>query len=509
MKCHRSAVEDLETSLQCGFPKQLRFKAYQRLALAYTALKDNDKARTNYRLLFKALDDSDLPGDKIKKMKNDCCQAVKKLGASNIYIRAQETSSSSDTMDKSLFSDKIEIQETESRGRFSVAKDHIQAGELIINEKASIINVSPSKMISHCFTCGRDTLTSFPCHQCCYVRFCSLACRREGLGDHVKQCKISPVLASLSDTDNDLTHVLTVLNLLLKHSVPDHLQTFQDWKAGTAGHSVLMKILEMVKHFDHLKLKHHFALSLLALEILKYLDYIPDHLGVEDRSQLTVIICHYLAVIKSNIHTICEMHNGNDNHLSIKAVGVGMYPAVASHLNHSCNPNTFVVDVGERQLTIAARDIIAGEEVSQIYVGHYGDTDRDKRQRLLWDKYHFHCGCQACQEDFPNADKCLEMCKTFADTPSTFLKSELTKDQLEILDINNEKLKSLTESALTRGHIAQAVELTKQRIHLASEHLKEPHILYIMGRVSLINYMWFQYGNRSRWFKNVKLPTYY
>ena len=67
----------------------------------------------------------------------------------------------------------------------------------------------------------------------------------------------------------------------------------------------------------------------------------------------------------------------------------------------------------------------------------------------------------------------------------------------------------MQERFLAKGQVNRAVELVKKRIQLVSEHLKEPHILYIMGRVSLINYMWFLLGNRSKWFKSVKLPTYF
>ena len=68
-----------------------------------------------------------------------------------------------------------------------------------------------------------------------------------------------------------------------------------------------------------------------------------------------------------------------------------MFLEVALHINHSCNPNTFVIDIRDTQVTVAARDIEQGEEVTQIYLGHFGDTDREQRQRLLLDKYHFQC----------------------------------------------------------------------------------------------------------------------
>ena len=73
------AVHDLKLALRCGYPKNLRFKAYQRLALAHSARGDNAESAETYKKLFQSLDDADLPMEKIKKMKNDCLQAVKKM----------------------------------------------------------------------------------------------------------------------------------------------------------------------------------------------------------------------------------------------------------------------------------------------------------------------------------------------------------------------------------------------------------------------------------------------
>ena len=55
----------------------LRFKAYQRLAQAYSAIGNKEKSAETYEKLHQSLDFADLPIEKIRKMKNDCMQAVK------------------------------------------------------------------------------------------------------------------------------------------------------------------------------------------------------------------------------------------------------------------------------------------------------------------------------------------------------------------------------------------------------------------------------------------------
>ena len=65
------------------------------------------------------------------------------------------------------------------------------------------------------------------------------------------------------------------------------------------------------------------------------------------------------------------------------------------------------------------------------------------------------------------------------------------------------------EQQLDRGKLAAALDLSKQRVALASCWLLEPHILHIMGRLALSQYSWALWGNRGPTYRPVRLPTYY
>ena len=95
------------------------------------------------------------------------------------------------------------------------------------------------------------------------------------------------------------------------------------------------------------------------------------------------------------------------------------------------------------------------------------------------------------------------------ETPSDGLKIVVSEDLLKDLDNKNEELKQKLEVCLSKGDIPQAIELTKKRISLVGEHLKEPHILYIMGRLALMFYYWYLYANKTKWFKSQQLPAYF
>ena len=506
---HEHAVSDLNIALTCGYPKNLRFKAYQRLAQAYFATGNIEKGAETYKKLFQSLDEADLPIDKIRKMKNDCIQAVR-----SIQSREPTTAKNSQKppvydLSQCALANKIKIESTKARGRFSVARVPISAGEVVMSETACLVSVSPGYKDTHCHTCGRDAVAPLPSHVSTSTCFCCLECRTRGLAVHVGQSKITQFVRK--QENHEIPAILAALEFTIKHEFYNQLDKFKSWSNGPTKEDISSceKVLTMVKHFETMDLTKHFAVSVLILLLLKYLEYIPKEVSLGEEKQLLLVICHHYAAVKSNIHTVCELRDGSENQLQIKPVGVAMFPNVALQLNHSCNPNTFVIDVRDRQVTVAARDIEEGEEISQIYLGHFGDTEREKRQRLLMERYHFQCQCEACDKNFPSAQECVELCKTFAETPNKLLKKPMSLEKLTELDARNEDLKNQVETALVAGSVDKAVEITIKRIQLICEHLREPHILYLMARMSLINYMWCLHGNTSKWFKKPQLPVYF
>merc|ERR1712110_255506 len=171
----------------------------------------------------------------------------------------------------------------------------------------------------------------------------------------------------------------------------------------------------------HLLLSPHIASVFLLLHLLRAVSYIPSDTPIEQERQLCLLITHIHAAIKPNIHASFQAGVRGDQ-LNQEYLGVALFPTVASCFNHSCDPNTFVVDIGRIQATVASRRIFAGEEVSQGYGGHFGDTERERRQKLLSDRYRFTCQCEACTEDWPVTTSLLEQSTTFSDAPTILLR---------------------------------------------------------------------------------------
>jgi len=518
-KMHKNAAEDLEVAIISGYPKHLLYKAYQRLGVAYEGLGDQMKATNAYEKLIEALDYSDIPNEKIKKMKNDASFALKSLDSSvtkKEHCWMADLKLINNHNEIKTLSSSIEIRQTAEKGRYAVAREKIEVGEIVSNEMAIASSMVPRKRRTHCLHCCRETICPLPCAGCCTVGFCSRECRREGMIVHQYECKISGFLANLPLKISQMTtQFLVTVSAVLNHPMRFHLEVFDNWKSGVEPNredkeaTAYFSLQNLVKHFDNIDLLEHFAITLTLLKFLKNLKYYSDDIENENELKLGQVLCHYFAAVMPNIHAIFEMSCKPKNPTITDMLAVALFPNVASHVNHSCDPNTFVIDQGRVQITVAARNIQPGEEISHVYFGHFGDTSKEKRQEHLLKKYHFKCTCDACENDYPNAEKCLEIANTFASTPKENLLSALSHKELEDLDTKNDELKQMVESALRKNMVPLALGATKNRIKLISEHLKQPHILYVMGRCSIVNYMWYIYGNRSNQFKPGTLPCYF
>ena len=333
---------------------------------------------------------------------------------------------------------------------------------------------------------------------------------------HQYECKISHFLSILPISKSQKTsQILLTLSAVLKHPVQFHLEVFDNWRKGVEPQEedkekvAYFGLHNLLKHFEDIDLLQHFASTLTILKLLTNLNYFSGDIKNEDELKLGQVICHYYAAVLPNVHAISEQHFTPENQTKTEMVAIGLFPTVASHLNHSCDPNTFVIDIGREKVTVAARTILPGEEICHIYYGHFGDTAREKRQAHLLQKYHFTCGCDACKNDYPNAKECLAITKNFAQTPKERLLGDLSREDLEKLDEQNDKLHNLTESALSKNMVPLALEASKKRIGLISKHLKHPHILHLMGRCSMVNYMWYMYGNTAFQSKPKQLPCYF
>ena len=369
MKKHKRVVDDLTFALDSGYPRHLHYKAWQRLAVAYEGLGLSMKAKEAYEKLLGVLDYSDIPTDRVGKMRKDASMALKTLIVEeeerdkDEVLKLLSRNSSFPTL-----SEKVEMRESTGQGRFLVARQTIDPGEVVSREEALAASLDPTHRAEQCTHCLRHALAPLPCPSCALAAFCCRECQDAGLVGHAFTCRLmsNPNLSTVtSRSDEDTTRLLLTLRIVTARPISFHLEYFNSWSSSTPSppkSEPFTQVLHLVKHLPHLLLSPHIASVFLLLHLLRAVSYIPSDTPIEQERQLCLLITHIHAAIKPNIHASFQAGVRGDQ-LKQEYLGVALFPTVASCFNHSCDPNTFVVDIGRIQATVASRRIFAGEEV--------------------------------------------------------------------------------------------------------------------------------------------------
>ena len=370
MKKHKRVVDDLTLALDSGYPRHLHYKAWQRLAVAYEGLGLTTKAKEAYERLLEVLDYSDIPTEKVGKMRKDATVALKTL----IVEEEEETDKDevlellSHNSDFPTLSDKVEVKESLGQGRFLVARETIEPGEVVSREEALAVSLDPIHRAEQCTHCLRHAIAPLPCPSCSIAAFCCTECREAGLVSHAFTCRLmaNPSLSTVtSRSDEDTTRLLLTLRILTSRSLAFHLEYFNTWSSASPTppkSEPFAQVLHLVKHLPHQLLSPHLASVFLLLYLLRAVSYIPPDATAEQERQMCLLASHIHAAIKPNIHASFQAGVRGEQ-LNQEYLGVALFPTVASCFNHSCDPNTFVIDIGRIQATVTSRRIFEGEEV--------------------------------------------------------------------------------------------------------------------------------------------------
>ena len=370
MKKHKRVVDDLTLALDSGYPRHLHYKAWQRLAVAYEGLGLTTKAKEAYERLLEVLDYSDIPTEKVGKMRKDATVALKTL----IVEEEEETDKDevlellSHNSDFPTLSDKVEVKESLGQGRFLVARETIEPGEVVSREEALAVSLDPIHRAEQCTHCLRHAIAPLPCPSCSIAAFCCTECREAGLVSHAFTCRLmaNPSLSTVtSRSDEDTTRLLLTLRILTSRSLSFHLEYFNTWSSASPTppkSEPFAQVLHLVKHLPHQLLSPHLASVFLLLYLLRAVSYIPPDTPAEQERQMCLLASHIHAAIKPNIHASFQAGVRGEQ-LNQEYLGVALFPTVASCFNHSCDPNTFVIDIGRIQATVTSRRIFEGEEV--------------------------------------------------------------------------------------------------------------------------------------------------
>lgn len=137
----------------------------------------------------------------------------------------------------------------------------------------------------------------------------------------------------------------------------------------------------------------------------------------------------------------------------------GLWP-YASHLNHSCVPNTVRSFIGDMLLSRALRDIEPGEELTQSYTNIKAHPERRQADFRNWG---FQCCCALCDGEANSTEESLE---------------RRVKLLVQIEKLANKKP--------PKGHVPDANIRTMEKLTRELEEAHEPEIYGGLPRLMLV-----------------------
>ena len=94
-------------------------------------------------------------------------------------------------------------------------------------------------------------------------------------------------------------------------------------------------------------------------------------------------LLHKIRLIKDmNAHPIwgVELNPRDPTNVGTENIGQGLYTAIASFFNSSCNPNTIRINMGTQMFLVASKNIRKGEEITDNYCIHFSDVTAAERR---------------------------------------------------------------------------------------------------------------------------------
>ena len=147
LKEFRTAIRDIQLSLQCGYPAKQRYKLYERLGYCQQQLGQYSKARTAYNVASDCLTGSDLLPDQIDQWRNNLNRNLSKLkekedrpSAENAAAKLPELLDGSHPQ-LSAASASVELASDPESGRHFKATKNILPGEVLVHFTFDLINL--------------------------------------------------------------------------------------------------------------------------------------------------------------------------------------------------------------------------------------------------------------------------------------------------------------------------------------------------------------------------------
>jgi len=419
----KHCMADIHLAMACNYPSQLQYKLYERLAKCHILLKDKESAVKAAMAAKKVIIQHQ---DKLSKDKLDTAMKSVKSLIMQVTDPTQFKTDTIQVIDEpevtlpklslkpskkvNEFSSLLRVDYKPELGRHVKAEKTIRAGDTLAVEKPFASVVYYNKMGTNCDNCLKKLRNVVPCPDCAGVGYCSVACRDAACNQYHKyECHFQDLVQGLGSS------ALVRLALRIITSYPlDYFKKLRTQLVTEEGSSDFKNLY--VALFNLVGLSHDrwiedtFSRCMMAIALLKILkkagyfgDPEPADSFTDDQIFIGSLLLHHLNVLQFNAHEVYEVIRGSEvklkpykNHV----IGLAVYPR-SSYFNHSCQPNTTRINIGNKLIIKSLVRIEKDEQVSDNYGQVFYFKNRDERQRELSARYWFHCQCPACVEDWP------------------------------------------------------------------------------------------------------------
>lgn len=303
---------------------------------------------------------------------------IEKLSISNTFNEQSYT--------ELLESWPFRIATTKRKGRHAIAKQDLQAGTIVLLERATSFIILSPYVSNTCCYCLKSVPTSrsknFACQHCSFACYCSSACATKDRSRHQLECKLlsNSVTRIHQQCSVDLDLLRIILGLLVQR-VLDSKRT-EKYHVVEGCRQTPFEFSEgLVSNSEAFSAEWKTCIT-KAMTMLRELLPNEMRIPVEDMVLLA-------GRINSNSHGFGDPFESTN-----RDIAFGLCP-ISSIFNHSCEPNCTFVGNPFGILTVRTlRPIKKGEELCFSYVDLYQGRD-DRRHDLATTKF-FYCECDRC-----------------------------------------------------------------------------------------------------------------
>ena len=410
--------DDIKLCLAFGYPGELHYKVFERLAKCYIELSLYEKALESFKQCLKSLDFAKIGHEQLKEKKNYLDEMVNKYSGKidkvrnnndNLnYIYKPSCPTIEDLNSTYLSASKtFSMLSDETHGRYAVASEDIKVGEIILVEKPFATVCLPECFETHCYQCLTRFYIGHPCRNCSTVLYCSTDCEHKSwTKSHQFECNF---LNILTQDAIGLGHL--ALCVVLKNSFDQLKVLNKDFdenkfglnEKGFYSHDDYSCLYSLVGNSNLRKPADLFKRSIMAVFLAKISSV--SGFASKDRESLAIVACHLLKQIQMlpcNAHEISEALLSCDDLASneLKEIGSAAYTTL-SLLNHSCDPSVVRHCYRDVCVVRALKHIRKGEEIIDNYGFLYATEEKHNRIKHLSDQYYFTCQCVPCKENWP------------------------------------------------------------------------------------------------------------